>query len=134
VRGWGAGVPSGSSTLLTVLSSACARPNSDGTINGLVCRTFNGTNSVKHVLRRRDSVRPGGTSKMSATDLRERAVRYLAMAFNARENGEAEYADHLVMHASEMFGQAMALETPSPPSAERPVQQQQQPQPAGDKE
>jgi hypothetical protein len=58
-------------------------------------------------------------------------MRYLAMALKARENGDAEHADRLVLHVSSLFGQAKVLETPttSPPSAERPIQQQQQPQP-----
>jgi hypothetical protein len=68
-----------------------------------------------------------------ANQLRERGTRLLALALNARLNGQAEYAEALTRMASESFDQARDTEQrfaggPTVPY-EQPAQQQQQPQP-----
>ena len=60
-----------------------------------------------------------------ANSLRSRAIRYLAMAFKAREDGEADFAKRLAERAIELFKEADALancSTPylaAPPEPER---------------
>lgn len=54
----------------------------------------------------------GARFDMNAVELRERAIRLLAMALKARNYGDARHAGHLVVHAAELFGQAETLEAP----------------------
>ena len=56
-----------------------------------------------------------------ADGLRLRAIRYLAMAFKAREDGEADFARRLVERATELSEEATTLakcSTPEPASPE----------------
>lgn len=71
-----------------------------------------------------------------ANKLRERGARLLALALNARQSGQADYADALTRMATESFDQASDTERrfasePTGPH-ERSAQQQQQPQPKND--
>jgi hypothetical protein len=67
-----------------------------------------------------------------ANQLRDRGTRLLALALNARQSGQAEYADALTRMASESFDQASDTErrfaSEPPVTYEQPAQQQQQPQ------
>jgi hypothetical protein len=51
----------------------------------------------------------------NADGLRSRAIRYLAMAFKARENGEADFARRLAERATELFKEAATLANSSTP-------------------
>jgi hypothetical protein len=50
--------------------------------------------------------------------LRLRAIRYLAMALKAREDGDADFARCLAERASELSGEAAILANHSSPSPE----------------
>jgi rubrerythrin len=50
--------------------------------------------------------------------LRLRAIRYLAMAFKAREDGEADFARRLDERASELMEEAATLANCSSPELE----------------
>ena len=68
-----------------------------------------------------------------ANQLRARGTRLLALALNARQSGQAEYADALTRMATESFDQAEDTERrfasePTVPYGQA-AQQQQQPQP-----
>jgi hypothetical protein len=71
-----------------------------------------------------------------ANKLREKGMRLLALALNARQSGQADYADALTRMASIAFDQARDTERrfASEPNApyQQPAQQQQQPQPKKD--
>ena len=72
-----------------------------------------------------------GVAMANADHMRERASRLLAMALNARDNGQIEYADRLTKQASDILDDIAAAGA-APPSqpAEAPqpsAQQQQQP-------
>jgi hypothetical protein len=51
-----------------------------------------------------------------ADGLRLRAIRYLAMALKAREDGDADFASCLAKRATELSEQATALANCSTPS------------------
>ena len=51
-----------------------------------------------------------------ADGLRLRAIRYLAMAFKAREDGEADFAKRLAERATELSEEAATLANCSTPS------------------
>ena len=53
-----------------------------------------------------------------ADGLRLRAIRYLAMAFKAREDGEADFAKCLAERATELLKEAAALANYSTPDLE----------------
>jgi hypothetical protein len=58
-----------------------------------------------------------------ADGLRLRAVRYLAMAFKAREDGEAGFATRLTERATELIEEAATLancSTPKPEASPEP--------------
>jgi hypothetical protein len=46
----------------------------------------------------------------NADGLRSRAIRFLAMAFKAREDGEADFAKRLAERATELSEEAATLE------------------------
>lgn len=77
-----------------------------------------------------------GVAMANADHMRERASRLLAMALNARDNGQIEYADRLTKQASDILDEiAAAGAVPPSPPAEAPqpaAQQQQQPRPKKD--
>jgi hypothetical protein len=50
-----------------------------------------------------------------ADGLRSRAIRYLAMAFKAREDGEADFAKRLAERATELLKEAATLANCSTP-------------------
>ena len=53
-----------------------------------------------------------------ADGLRLRAIRYLAMAFKAREDGEADFARRLAERATELLEEAVTLANCSTPELE----------------
>ena len=53
-----------------------------------------------------------------ADSLRLRAIRYLAMAFKAREDGEADFATRLTERATELMEEAATLANCSTPEPE----------------
>jgi hypothetical protein len=53
-----------------------------------------------------------------ADGLRLRSMRYLAMAFKAREDGEADFATRLTERATELLEEAATLENCSAPELE----------------
>jgi hypothetical protein len=53
-----------------------------------------------------------------ADGLRLRAIRYLAMAFKAREDGEAGFATRLTERATELLEEAATLASCSTPGPE----------------
>ena len=58
-----------------------------------------------------------------ADGLRLRAIRYLAMAFKAREDGEADFAKRLAERATELLKEAATLancSTPEPGASPEP--------------
>jgi hypothetical protein len=58
-----------------------------------------------------------------ADGLRLRAIRYLAMAFKAREDGEADFARRLDERATELMEEAATLtdcSTPEPEASPEP--------------
>jgi hypothetical protein len=55
-----------------------------------------------------------------ADGLRLRAIRYLAMAFKAREDGEADFAKRLAERATELLKEAATLANCSTPELEAP--------------
>ena len=67
--------------------------------------------------------------------LREQAARYLALALQARQNGDAPFADLLTIRANDLLEEADQLRgivssAPEPPESPQPgAQQQQQVQP-----
>ena len=68
-----------------------------------------------------------------ANQLRERGTRLLALALNARQSGQADYAEALTRMAAESFDQATDTERrfASQPTVHY-EQQHQQPQPKKD--
>jgi hypothetical protein len=67
---------------------------------------------------------------MANTDqMRKRASRLLAMALNARDKGQIEYADELAKVASDVLDEATAAEASAiqPAEESQPAAQQQQP-------
>jgi hypothetical protein len=56
-----------------------------------------------------------------ANQMRERGTRLLALASDARENGQLEYADALTRLALEAFDQAAATERRFASKPSRPV-------------
>jgi hypothetical protein len=74
----------------------------------------------------------------NADQMRKRASRLLAMALNARDKGQIEYADELAKVASDVLDEATAAEASAILPAEEPQpaaqQQQQQQQPQRKKE
>ena len=60
---------------------------------------------------------------MHADRLRLRAIRYLGMAFKAREDGEADFAKRLAERAAELLKEAATLancSTPEPEASPEP--------------
>jgi hypothetical protein len=53
-----------------------------------------------------------------ADGLRSRAIRYLAMAFKAREDGEADFAKRLAERATELLKEGATLGNCSTPERE----------------
>ena len=53
-----------------------------------------------------------------ADGLRLRAIRYLAMAFKAREDGEADFAKRIAERATELLKEAATLEKCCTPETE----------------
>jgi hypothetical protein len=81
-----------------------------------------------------------GVAMANADQMREHASCLLAMALNARDKGQIEFADRLTKQASDVLDEATAAAA-SPPSqpAEIPQpaaqqQQQQRPRPKREKE
>ena len=65
------------------------------------------------------SKKPGGEHRMlNADDLRLRAIRYLVMAFKARENGDADFATRLTERATELLEEAATSANRSTPKPE----------------
>jgi hypothetical protein len=56
----------------------------------------------------------------NADGLRSRAIRFLAMAFKAREDGEADFAKRLAERATELSEEAATLENCCTPELEAP--------------
>jgi hypothetical protein len=54
----------------------------------------------------------------NADGLRSRAIRFLAMAFKAREDGEADFARRLAERATELSEEAATLENTCTPELE----------------
>ena len=54
----------------------------------------------------------------NADGLRSRAIRYLMIAFKAREDGEADFARRLAERATELFEEAATLSNCSTPELE----------------
>jgi hypothetical protein len=61
---------------------------------------------------------PGLSRMPDAVGLRLRAIRYLAMAFKAREDGEADFATRLAERATELLEEAVTLANCSTPELE----------------
>ena len=65
-----------------------------------------------------------------ADGLRLRAIRYLAMAFKAREDGEADFATRLTERATELLEEAATLANCSTPELEASPEPSGRPHPA----
>jgi hypothetical protein len=69
-----------------------------------------------------------GVVVANSYQMRERASRLFAMALNARDKGQIEYADKLTKQAADILDEATAAETSSTQNPEPPQQAAQQPQ------
>ena len=63
----------------------------------------------------------------NADGLRSRAIRYLVMAFKAREDGESDFARRLAERATELLKEAAALANYSTPDLEAAPEQRLHP-------
>jgi hypothetical protein len=62
--------------------------------------------------------------------LRLRAIRYLAMAIKAREDGDADFATRLAERATELSEESATLASCSTPKLEAPPEPSVRPHPA----